>query len=415
MLKRRAYPAILLLATSILAVGCGRKPQGASKPEAPAKVANPPKETQLNTIELTQDAEKKLGLQTAAVEERAFARQRPYAGEVTLPGSALLTVSAPVSGTLKAEKGQDLPQVGAAVRRGQVLFTLVPHALTQADMASLALAQLQLKKAQIDAMTQVDQALVQLKNAKIDFDRFHQLVSQGANPKKDEDDARAKLDVAEKAHEAAVDLKKMFDSLKLDKADGLVKPLPIPSPRQGLLRTTFAVPGETVPAGAPLFEIMNVNTVWIKVPVYAGELADIADHKPVQVNNLSDPPGARGVTAKPVPAPPTAQAQASAVDLYYELGNTDGKYRPGQRVGVLVPLKDEAKSLAVPWSAVVHDINGGTWVYVQTKERTYARQRVQVKYVTGDHAVLEQGPRAGTKVVTAGAAEVFGAEFGFGR
>jgi multidrug efflux pump subunit AcrA (membrane-fusion protein) len=400
----------------VVATGCGRKPAGAAKPEAPAKVANPPKETKLNTIELTEEAEKRLGLQTAKVEERAFVRQRPYAGEVTLPASALLMVSAPVGGTLKVTKGQeDIPQVGSTVRQGQVLFTLVPHVLTQAETSSLAVAQLTLKTAQVNAHSQVLQAKVQLEAAQVVFDRFHKLVSEAAEAKDKEEDAKAKLDLAQSAYDAALDLKKLVDGMKLEKSEGMIKPLAIPSPRQGILRATFAVPGETVAPGAALFEIMNPHTVWIKVPVYVGELADIAEKKPVQVNSLSDPPGTRGVTAKAVPAPPTAQPQASAVDLYYELANADGKYRPGQRVGVLVPLKDKEKSLAVPWTSVVHDINGGTWVYIQTAPRTYARQRVQVKYVTGDSAVLEQGPQSGADVVTAGAAEVFGAEFGFGK
>jgi len=69
----------------------------------------------------------------------------------------------------------------------------------------------------------------------------------------------------------------------------------------------------------------------------------------------------------------------------------------------------------VPWSAVVFDIHGGTWVYERTGDRSYARRRVVVRYVAGDAAVLESGPPPGTAVVTAGAAELFGTETGFSK
>ena len=82
-------------------------------------------------------------------------------------------------------------------------------------------------------------------------------------------------------------------------------------------------------------------------------------------------------------------------------------------MGVALTLKSEAESLTLPWSAVIQDIHGGTWVYEQTGERTYVRRRVAVRYVVDDTAVLAFGPPPGTQVVAAGAAELFGTETGF--
>jgi RND family efflux transporter MFP subunit len=378
-------------------------------------VARPVKEAELNTVVLTELAEKRLGVKTAKAEERPLRRQQSYGGEVTLPASALLTVSAPVSGTLQIPKGQALPPVGARVTSGQAMFTLIPHVLTQAERVSLAQVKLQLAQAKIDADGQVNQAQVQVEAAKVEFKRAEKLYQGSAGIKKDVDDALARLQLAQKGLDAALLRKNLVDHMEVDTEAVAVKPLVIPAPRKGIVRATFAVPGELVPSGAPLFEIMNVDRVWVKVPVYVGELAEIADREPARINNLADPPGAPGVKANPVQSPPTAQAQASAVDLYYELANPEGKYRPGERVSVLVPLKGDDKSLSIPWSAVVHDIYGGTWVYVQTAPRTYARQRVQVRYVVGDRAVLAEGPAVGALVVTEGAAELFGTEFGFGK
>ena len=97
------------------------------------------------------------------------------------------------------------------------------------------------------------------------------------------------------------------------------------------------------------------------------------------------------------------------------MDNAKAVLRPGQRVGVRVKLKGEETSRVVPWSAVMHDINGGTWVYEQTAPQTFVRRRVEVRYVTGDLAVLASGPAEGARIVTAGAMELFGTEFCFAK
>jgi hypothetical protein len=63
----------------------------------------------------------------------------------------------------------------------------------------------------------------------------------------------------------------------------------------------------------------------------------------------------------------------------------------------------------------MHDINGGTWVYENTADHTFVRRRVQVKFIVDDLAALESGPATGAKIVTAGAVELYGAEFGFAK
>lgn len=95
------------------------------------------------------------------------------------------------------------------------------------------------------------------------------------------------------------------------------------------------------------------------------------------------------------------------------MANKDGRWVPGERVAVSLRLTGDDKSLTVPWSAVVQDIHGGTWVYERTKPRTFERRRVLVRRVVSDTAELSVGLAEGTVVVTAGAEELFGAETGF--
>jgi hypothetical protein len=66
--------------------------------------------------------------------------------------------------------------------------------------------------------------------------------------------------------------------------------------------------------------------------------------------------------------------------------------------------------VAVPSEAVMYEPDGRTFVYTVVAPRTYLRQDVQVDRIDGGRALLDEGPPAGTTVVTVGAAEVYGAE-----
>jgi membrane fusion protein, heavy metal efflux system len=90
----------------------------AEKPPGPATVAKVVKEDDLNTVVLTEEAEKRIGLTVAAVESKAVRRVRVYGGEVTVPAGRTILVAAPLGGTLKAPAG-GVPKVGSAVKIGQ--------------------------------------------------------------------------------------------------------------------------------------------------------------------------------------------------------------------------------------------------------------------------------------------------------
>jgi hypothetical protein len=186
------------------------------------------------------------------------------------------------------------------------------------------------------------------------------------------------------------------------------------------LQRLAVAPGATVAAGVELFEVVEIDPLWVRVPVYAGATEELKAGAAAKVRLLGAPPE-EAVDAAPVTDPPLiADALATSIDLYYRLRNPSGKIRPGQKVAVMLELRGAPadRGLVVPWSAVVHDIHGGMWVYEHVGERSFRRRRVEVEYVAkgqrGEEAVLTSGPPAGARVATGGAIELLGAEFGFG-
>jgi hypothetical protein len=71
--------------------------------------------------------------------------------------------------------------------------------------------------------------------------------------------------------------------------------------------------------------------------------------------------------------------------------------------------------LAVPYSSILYGPEGQTWVYVSYEPRTFVRYVVDVDYIKGDFAVLNEGPPLGTVVATVGVAELYGTEFEMGH
>jgi hypothetical protein len=84
-------------------------------------------------------------------------------------------------------------------------------------------------------------------------------------------------------------------------------------------------------------------------------------------------------------------------------------------VTVQLSLKTTERGLVVSDRAVLYDISGGTWVYEDRGGGTYARRRIEVARHTGNLVVIARGIEPGTRLVTAGAAELFGTEFGAGH
>lgn len=88
--------------------------------------------------------------------------------------------------------------------------------------------------------------------------------------------------------------------------------------------------------------------------------------------------------------------------------------KTGQARIARVP-KSRAQRLVIPYAAVIYAADGGTWTYTNPEPLVYVRHRISVDYIDQDLAVLTDGPSPDTAVVMAGAAELFGAEFGVGK
>lgn len=104
-----------------------------------------------------------------------------------------------------------------------------------------------------------------------------------------------------------------------------------------------------------------------------------------------------------------------------ELSRVTLTEKAAERIGLettSVRVHDEeggAGSLVVPYSALIYDPQGRTWIYTSPQARTFVRHQVEVDRIDGDRVFLRGGPPAGTEIASVGVVEIYGAETGVGH
>jgi hypothetical protein len=78
-------------------------------------------------------------------------------------------------------------------------------------------------------------------------------------------------------------------------------------------------------------------------------------------------------------------------------------------------VREQGGEKVVPYSSLIYDPQGQTWVYTSPQPRTFVRHKVDVHYIKGGIAVLNDGPPVGTVVASVAVAELYGAEFKVGH
>ena len=162
--------------------------------------------------------------------------------------------------------------------------------------------------------------------------------------------------------------------------------------------------------GQSIGSLGSQGTLWVRASIFATDLAEIRRGQPARIRPLGGE--SPTLSARPVNGPPSADSAAGSTAIYYAFVNRGSMFRIGQRVAVDLPAQGQSSGLAVPSAAILRDIYGGEWVYVRTSPTSFVRERVAVGAEQNGQAILARGLEPGIEVVTAGAAELFGTEFG---
>lgn len=78
-------------------------------------------------------------------------------------------------------------------------------------------------------------------------------------------------------------------------------------------------------------------------------------------------------------------------------------------------VKEQGGQRLVPYSSVIYDSKGKTWVYTSTAPQTFVRHEVEIDRVVANQVLLRNGPAVGTLIASRAVAELYGTEFKVGH
>lgn len=158
------------------------------------------------------------------------------------------------------------------------------------------------------------------------------------------------------------------------------------------------------------------GAVLVAVSLSPGEWSRLDKSKPARLLPLQTRSAPKeAILAQPAGLEPVEDGKRAMLTVHYAVKTLEEGLSPGRRLRVELPIAGgEAKRSFVPYGAVYYDAHGGAWVYVNSEPFVFERHPVTVERVSGAQAVLSEGPRVGTGVVTVGAALLYGCEI-FGK
>ena len=148
---------------------------------------------------------------------------------------------------------------------------------------------------------------------------------------------------------------------------------------------------------------MKRSELWMAVLAVSGSLMFAACQKKAATHKAEHPAKVEAIEGSDLKKLTLTEKAIERLDL-----KTDEVRE--QRVSSSAPAQ-----LVVPYSSLIYDPQGNTWVYTSPQPATFVRHKVEVDHIEGDFVTLKDGPSAGTVVASRAVAELYGAEFKVGH
>jgi membrane fusion protein (multidrug efflux system) len=254
-----------------------------------------------------------------------------------------------------------------------------------------------------DSVEQADllNGLAQLKNADATLARQKTLVAQGNTPQSTVDTAVATRDSA---------------AATVERTRAVIAQKAIKAPFAGRLGLRNVDLGQYVPVGTSLVTLQQLDPIYADFPVPEEALRSLAAGQPVSMT-IDAIPG-RSFQGKIEAVDARVSAESRNVIARAVFANPDRKLLPGMFANLTVTTGQPASVLTVPRTAIVYSLYGDN-VFV-VRAAPHARQQggvsdtggpsglivdrrfVRVGPARGERIAIDEGLRAGERVVTAG-------------
>ncbi|QYY35005.1 efflux RND transporter periplasmic adaptor subunit [Ruficoccus sp. ZRK36] len=179
----------------------------------------------------------------------------------------------------------------------------------------------------------------------------------------------------------------------LESTDTL-RPFEITAPFDGVITAYEITQGETVEAGAPLFTVADLSTLWADLRIYQRDLGKVTRGQPVLITGGHEGGEFRGTVGYIAPVI-DEHTRTGLVRVVVE--NAEGLWKPGQFIKGSVTVGNHHADIVIPRTAVL-DYEGQTVVFVQTDDGFEPRPIV-LGHGDADSLAVESGLEPGETYV----------------
>ena len=384
----------LALGIALALSACNRSGPGGTPPADATDPAAPRGEARDGTVRVTPALQQKWGITTAEPERSAAA------GTITLPGVLRLNErqTAQISSLLEGQVVSLGAELGAAVRKGQVLATIHAPAVAQAKTAFLQAA----ARAELTAR-EYERARILLQQEAIDQ-------KEAARRRADSEQARTEYGVAESnLHSFGLDQAQVDALLQGARQpaagthhDEFADPyLRLTSPVAGRVIARDAIAGQHILPDRALFTVSDLSTLWAVLDAREPDLPFLAEGRPVRIRTSLH--ADRTWDGRILHVGDVVDEKSRTVKVRVETPNSGLVLKPNMFVqGEVVGAVGTRAVLSLPADAV-QTINGDPVVFVRVAPDRFAVRPVEAGGRTGDRRVITKGLDGSESVVVTGA------------
>lgn len=171
------------------------------------------------------------------------------------------------------------------------------------------------------------------------------------------------------------------------------------APFRGVIGKKHLSTGENAMPGQPVYSLLDISTVRVKIAVPEKEIAGISKtSKPLitvpalqdcRFNGISIEKGVVG------------NSFSHTYDLFITVANESGQLLPGMVCSVHIPNMDENPVITVPLRALQKDNHGKTFVW-KVSDDTAQRSYVRTGRLVGNEMEITDGLQSGERIITEG-------------
>ncbi len=186
-------------------------------------------------------------------------------------------------------------------------------------------------------------------------------------------------------------------ALKL--AQKRLKDATIQAPISGVISKRYLDLGGMALPAAPLFEIVNIDTVIATVDVIEAQLSQLTldQQATIEIDGIDTP-----ISGTVSFISPTLQAARRTATVEVRVDNSEGTLKPGMFAKATVPIKVHTDALLIQRGSLIEDVNTKSQTVFVIEDNVSRRRAVEIGLVRGSEAEVISGLMEGEAVVTAG-------------